>query len=240
MRTHRDRGRDRRRADVQEWPGEGSDGEGAVEGLAQRGLVGGIGDADLLARPRERLECLAPPPDEPKRQAQLARLGANERTGEAGGTENGKRRGGHDPILGTRYGSGVAVKAKTFAYEIALDREGLASAEDAAPRDFGEEWTPEHLVLAGLARCSVTSLRYFAKQRGIAVEAEATASGKVTAREDGRYGFVELEVRIALELNPVPEDLRTLLERAEWGCFVGASLTPKPTYSWRVNGNDAR
>jgi len=134
----------------------------------------------------------------------------------------------------------VAVKAKTFAYEIALDREGRASAEGGEARDFGEEWTPEHLVLIALARCSMTSLRYFAKQRGLNVTAEASASGKVTAREDGRYGFVELEVRIDVELDTVPEDLHALLERAEWGCFVGASLTPKPTYSWRVNGNDAR
>jgi hypothetical protein len=27
-----------------------------------------------------------------------------------------------------------------------------------------------------------------------------------------------------------------LLDSAEWGCFIGASLTVKPRYEWRVNG----
>ena len=133
----------------------------------------------------------------------------------------------------------MAVKAKVFDYALGMDEAG-AFTVDGASAALDGDWTPEHLVLAGLARCSVTSLRYFAKQRGIAVEAKASASGKVTARKDGRYGFVELEVRIDVELEPVPEDLHALLERAEWGCFVGASLTPKPAYAWRVNGNDAR
>jgi hypothetical protein len=29
-----------------------------------------------------------------------------------------------------------------------------------------------------------------------------------------------------------------LLDSAEWGCFIGASLQPAPSYSWRVNGRD--
>ena len=32
------------------------------------------------------------------------------------------------------------------------------------------------------------------------------------------------------------EALAKLLDSAEWGCFIGASLSAKPTYKWRVNG----
>ena len=56
-----------------------------------------------------------------------------------------------------------------------------------------EEWTPEHLVLAGLARCTLTSLRHHARRRGHRGARRArTAQGEVTRREtDGRYAFVE-------------------------------------------------
>jgi hypothetical protein len=32
------------------------------------------------------------------------------------------------------------------------------------------------------------------------------------------------------------EELTKLLDSAEYGCFIGASLTATPTYEWRVNG----
>ena len=71
--------------------------------------------------------------------------------------------------------------------------------------------------------------------------ASASASGLVTKRpDDERYAFVELNVEIDLELEPVPlhEELVALLEKAERDCFVGASLQPSPTYRWRINGAD--
>jgi hypothetical protein len=34
--------------------------------------------------------------------------------------------------------------------------------------------------------------------------------------------------------------VRELLARAERDCFVGASLTVKPRYSWTVNGEELR
>jgi hypothetical protein len=63
----------------------------------------------------------------------------------------------------------------------------------------------------------------------------------VTRREeDDRYGFTEIECRMDVQLDRElgAEELKTLVESAEWGCFVGASLQPAPTYKWRVNGRD--
>ena len=125
---------------------------------------------------------------------------------------------------------------KRFDYAVSLDREGRVAAEGATV-EVPDEWVPEHLVLAGLARCTLTSLRYHALRYGIVVEAEATASGTITRRdEDGRYAFVEIECRfdIALEPKPGEAEVAELLAKAERDCFVGASLRPAPSYVWNV------
>jgi organic hydroperoxide reductase OsmC/OhrA len=129
--------------------------------------------------------------------------------------------------------------AKRFEHSVALDGEGRAQTETGVELAIPEEWTAEHLVLAGLVRCTLASLDFFAKQQSIEASGTGSAEGVVTKRdEDGRYAFVEIECGLDVELEPKPEDevLKELLERAEWGCFIGASLTVKPRYEWRVNG----
>ena len=54
--------------------------------------------------------------------------------------------------------------------------------------------------------------------------------------EDERYAFVEITAELDVELEPQPDDVAELLAKAERDCFVGASLTAKPSYRWRVNG----
>jgi organic hydroperoxide reductase OsmC/OhrA len=134
----------------------------------------------------------------------------------------------------------VAVRAKHFEYWITLDEGGQLSAE-GRPIELPEEVGAEHLLLAALARCSLSSLSYFARQHGIEARGTAFATGTVTRREeDDRYGFTNIDCRLEVELDgELPEaELKPLLESAEWGCFVGASLRPAPRYSWRVNGRN--
>lgn len=133
----------------------------------------------------------------------------------------------------------MAPRAKEFRYAIGLDRAGRITADGRAPLDLDPAWTPEHLVLAGLVRCTLQSLRFHSDVAGIDFAASAAASGLVTRRPgDGRYAFVELDVELDLELEPVPpgDELAALLAKAERDCFVGASLEPSPRYGWRVNG----
>ncbi|HLB20322.1 MAG TPA: OsmC family protein [Gaiellaceae bacterium] len=133
----------------------------------------------------------------------------------------------------------MAVGAKEFRYTIELDRTGQVTAGGASPLDLDAAWTPEHLVLAGLARCTLQSLRFHAEPKGIDFVANASAAAKVTRRaSDRRYAFVEIDVELELELEPVPpdEELAALLAKAERDCFVGASLQPSPRYHWSVNG----
>ena len=140
--------------------------------------------------------------------------------------------------------STVAVTAKTFQYAASVDRAGRMSADDGALVEVPADWTPEHLLLAGLIRCSLTSLRYHARRLGIDdLVASGSTSGEVTKREeDGRYAFVEIEVGFEVELDPPPsrEGIAELLAKAERDCFVGASLTSPPRYRWTVNGEEVR
>ena len=133
--------------------------------------------------------------------------------------------------------------AKRFEYAASLDAEGRLLAGGESPLVPGEPWTPEHLVLAGLMRCTLKSLNFHADREGVSVRGSAAAEGVVAKREDdGRYAFAEIECGLDVELDPLPQgdDLRELLDLAERDCFVGASLKPSPRYEWRVNGEVVR
>ena len=134
----------------------------------------------------------------------------------------------------------MAAQAKTFTYEVSLDRGGEATSnEGGSPLPDEEAWSPEHLVLAGLARCTLTSLDYHARRVGIESGGAVGAWGEVTQRTtDGRYAFVRVKVDADVTLDPAPANVRELLSKAERDCFVGATLTAKPRYRWTVNGEE--
>ncbi len=132
----------------------------------------------------------------------------------------------------------VAVKPRELRFAIDLEPAGAFRTEDGGMLQPGEEWTPEHLLLAALVRCSLKSLHFHADRAGVRVTSESgAASSLVTRREsDGRYAVVEaaLELAVTLEPRPEPDALADLLAKAERDCFVGASLQAKPTYRWTV------
>ena len=137
----------------------------------------------------------------------------------------------------------MSARARTFSYDVLLDRDWAARSALGGTTIPNEEkeWTPEHLVLAGLCRCVLTSYRYHARRAGHEPATDATAHGVVTRREeDGRFAFVEIrvDVAVALEPAPSPDEVRSLIEKGERDCFIGASLTVKPDYHWTVNGED--
>ena len=124
---------------------------------------------------------------------------------------------------------------KRFEYSV--------SERSGTPAHAEPDWTAEHLLLAGLARCSLSSLGYFAKRVNVEATGTADADGVVARRDsDGRFAFVRTRVALDVEVEPAldGEELAKLLDSAEYGCFIGASLTTKPTYEWRVNGEQVR
>ena len=133
--------------------------------------------------------------------------------------------------------------AKTFRYAVTLeDRERLL-AEGRSPLQPGEAWSPDHLVVAALLRCTLESLEYHAERAGLTSSGRGEGVATVTKRErDGRYAIVELVADLEAAVEPDPGDaaIAQLLAKAERDCFVGASLTAAPTYRWVVNGRGVR
>ena len=130
-------------------------------------------------------------------------------------------------------------KPKRFEYAVAVDSAGALRADAGPPIEPGEEWSPDHLLLAGLVTCVLTSLEYHAGRAGIENAGSGSARGVVTQREeDGRYAFVDIEAELDVALTPQPsgDELDELLAKAERDCFVGASLTVTPRYRWTVGG----
>jgi organic hydroperoxide reductase OsmC/OhrA len=134
----------------------------------------------------------------------------------------------------------MSARARTFDYAVEVDEAWDARSERGGAvlaGDDEEHWAPEHLVLVGLARCSLTSLRYHCTRAGVGLSSRASARGTVTRREDdGRFAFVEITVEADVAFEPKPDDatVSDLLMKGERDCFVGASLTARPTYDWRV------
>ncbi|MEI8104410.1 MAG: OsmC family protein [Actinomycetes bacterium] len=126
-------------------------------------------------------------------------------------------------------------RPKVFEYEIELATDGQVSIPDGTTLALPGDWTADHLLLVALVRCSIDSLRYHARRAGLTVAASGAASGRVTKRdEDGRYGFVGIEVGIEVRFEPATAEPQTLFAKAERDCFVGASLRVKPQYEWRL------
>jgi uncharacterized OsmC-like protein len=134
-------------------------------------------------------------------------------------------------------------RAKILDYSVSLDRRYRASADGGDSHQLPRDFAPEHLALAGLARCTLASLAYHANRAGMKIaNSTASVTGRVTKRvADGRYAFVELECRLDVELEPPPdaETERAVLFKAERDCFVGASFTAPVQYVWHVNGREA-
>lgn len=130
-----------------------------------------------------------------------------------------------------------APRAKVFEYEVAIDRHGTAAIPGGSSVSVPADWTPDHLLLAALVRCSIASLAYHAKRAGHEVRAIGAARGTITRRaSDGRYAFTVIGLRIEAVLTPpATDDLSQLLEKAERDCFVGASLAIAPRYDWDVS-----
>jgi organic hydroperoxide reductase OsmC/OhrA len=136
----------------------------------------------------------------------------------------------------------VGARPRVLEFDVAVDQDRIAaSGLGGRPFPREEEWWAEHLVLAGLLRCTLTSLDYSARRAGISVVGSGRAHGTVTKRdEDGLYAFVDIETQLEVELAPAQERDATaeLLEKAERGCFVSNSLTAKPRHRWIVNGQE--
>ena len=130
----------------------------------------------------------------------------------------------------------MAVAAKTLEYAVELDEGGHFPVPGGGQFVTPEGWSADHLLLAALVRCSMDSFAYHARRAGHAVTASGSAQGTITkSGDDNRYRFVAIDVRIDAQLEPRTNETDDLVAKAERDCFVGASLTVKPSYTWHVS-----
>jgi organic hydroperoxide reductase OsmC/OhrA len=129
-------------------------------------------------------------------------------------------------------------------FDVSVDSDLTArSGRGGPPIAADSAWSAEHLVLAALVRCTLTSLDHHTRRDGLTATSAGSARGTVTRRtSDGRYAFVDVEARYEVELGGSPDRAAVLdlIDRAERGCFVGNSLASRPTYHWTVNGEEIR
>lgn len=125
-----------------------------------------------------------------------------------------------------------------FPVSVVFEGERLASATApdlepitvAVPPEFkgpGGRWSPEQLLVAATASCYAVTFAAIAERRGIPLHAlSVTGTGHVGHRDDGRMGFVAIELtpRIQTDAEFVDGAERTA-QAAHTACIVGQALS---------------
>jgi organic hydroperoxide reductase OsmC/OhrA len=123
-------------------------------------------------------------------------------------------------------------------YEVSLavdGRRGLLNAPGrpqitgGAPADFGgsdDVWSPEHLFLAAINLCLLTTFHALAAKKSFAsLEYRDRIEGKIDKTEAGlRFNFIKHHVELKVPADEV-ERARQLLERARKHCIVANALS---------------
>ncbi len=124
----------------------------------------------------------------------------------------------HFPV-GVEWAGGRRVAARV---------EGKPPIEIAPPPVFrGTDpaaWSPEDFLVAAAASCLAVTFTGLAERAGLEyAELAVDADGVCSRRDDGRFGFTRLELRLALA-SDAPEEARRLATQAEEDCLISASL----------------
>ncbi len=87
-------------------------------------------------------------------------------------------------------------------------------------------WSPEDFFVAAAASCLAVTFTGLAARAGLNYASlSVNGDGVAGKREDGRFGFTRLLLTIAVETDPVDEQLtHELAQKAEDTCLVSASL----------------
>ena len=113
---------------------------------------------------------------------------------------------------------------------IALKSENMPQLVSAPPAEFGgpgDQWSPEHLLVASVADCFILTFRAIARASKLEWESlEASADG-VLDRVDRVTQFTSITVKATLTVpaGSNEEKARRLLQKAEDACLVTNSMT---------------
>ena len=114
---------------------------------------------------------------------------------------------------------------------LAAPGDGLAAIEVASPPEFGGPagvWSPEHLFVAALSVCLMTTFRAVAEASGLEVlDYTDASSGHLQRGEDRLYAFDRVTLRPKVVIGDESKVERTirLLHKAESVCLVSRSVS---------------
>ena len=108
--------------------------------------------------------------------------------------------------------------------------DSLPSLEVASPPQFGGPagvWSPEHLFVASIASCLMTTFRAIAEMSGLeVVEYSDSASGKLEKGDDHLYSITEVTLRPRVVIADPAQVGRAarLIDKAEKACLISRSV----------------
>lgn len=111
--------------------------------------------------------------------------------------------------------------------------DGVATLEVASPPEFGgpgEVWSPEHMFVASVSSCLMTTFHSIAAMSGVEiVHYEDEATGRLERGENGLYRFetITLRPRVVISDERKLDRAQRLIEKAEKVCLIGRSVSSK-------------
>ena len=109
--------------------------------------------------------------------------------------------------------------------------DSLPSLSVASPPQFDGPtgvWSPEHLFVASVASCLMTTFRAIAELSGLdIVEYSDSAEGKLVQGDDRRYSITEITLRPRVVISDPDKVDRTLrlIDKAEHACLISRSIS---------------
>jgi organic hydroperoxide reductase OsmC/OhrA len=87
-------------------------------------------------------------------------------------------------------------------------------------------WSPEDLLVASVASCFAVTLVAVAERRELPLhELQVSGTGHLTARDDGRFGFVAIELTARIKTDALTlAGMERAAKHAERGCLVSMAL----------------
>ena len=113
---------------------------------------------------------------------------------------------------------------------VAAHVEGKPAIEITPPPVFrGTDptaWSPEDFLVAAAASCLAVTFTGLAARAGLTYTSlKVDADGVVGKRDDGRFGFTRLLLKLELQTEPADEEqAKALADEAKRTCLVSASL----------------
>jgi organic hydroperoxide reductase OsmC/OhrA len=113
---------------------------------------------------------------------------------------------------------------------VRVTSDGKAPLEAAIPAEFRGGtpgmWSPEDLLVASVASCYVITFEGVAAQRDLVVHGLSVEGvGHVTRRAEGRIGFVVIELRVQVTVDPeCTEQAERVARAAKQRCLIGHAL----------------